>query len=552
MKQKANWQKYPGLIGIAVFAALIISFTLSSAAYADDARGKAGVSERAKTGVLQPAKTPAVDYLSRPTSAQIDLAKAGMAAVSRANAVRPRPGVSPAALSDGAAAAPPPGSETQVIGENAPNAPSTFTIFRSDIPTETFYSGYQSDIAEAAVSAAGKDVFMTWNWGAASSADGGQNWTYVNPWAGPWPAGVSFCCDQDTLYDRGRDMHIWYRMGLEPNYGENAVIISRSIDDTSSWVDYVLVPTDLGLTGEWFDYPQIATTNDFLYITTNMFQGLSFARTAVIKINLNVLRAGGGLTYQYWDFTYYFTLALAQGATDTMFMATTYNAASGWVDLLFQKEGQIVWNFSYPTVPAWTPTNRGDANCPVPNGSNPCGRFDDRMMAGYIARNDGRAQEVAFFWNVAEGGSYAAPYIDGVKFRAGNRAIYPGNKGRPLVWSGSTSFFTPAFSPNERGHVAGVINYVTPGYYVRAGAVIDDDYNGTPPGWSLYYLAGSSGGPSNDVYGDYNRVRPYYPGGAAWIGSFHTTTSSANNSNPQIAIFGRARDRNSVENWWDK
>ncbi|MEM1178650.1 MAG: hypothetical protein AAGM22_09925, partial [Acidobacteriota bacterium] len=60
--------------------------------------------------------------------------------------------------------------------------------------------GASSVVNEPSVAAVGDYVFYTANWYAAASTDGGENWTFVNPNSGPFPApdGEIFCCDQQV------------------------------------------------------------------------------------------------------------------------------------------------------------------------------------------------------------------------------------------------------------------------------------------------------------------------------------------------------------------
>ena len=90
--------------------------------------------------------------------------------------------------------------------------PSDYLVYQNSIASGV--GGSISNIAEVSHGTAGRRTFMTWNWYAAYTSDHGRNWTGVNPYIG-WPSGKGFCCDQDVLYDRGRNMWVWYRQGFE-------------------------------------------------------------------------------------------------------------------------------------------------------------------------------------------------------------------------------------------------------------------------------------------------------------------------------------------------
>jgi hypothetical protein len=81
---------------------------------------------------------------------------------------------------------------------------------------------------------------------------------------------------------------------------------------------------------------------------------------------------------------------------------------------------------------------------------------------------------------------------------------------------------------------------------------LDDDFNGVPAPWDLYVANSSTAGPEGNVWGDYSRVRTFRPSGTAWVASGHTEQPGLGNAQPRFVIFGRERDRDSVERWWDK
>ena len=80
-----------------------------------------------------------------------------------------------------------------------PEIPSTLTILRSSPLAPT--TG-QSTINEPSVAQSGAYVFYTGNWYAARSTSGGAGWSYLNPYADM----PDFCCDQDVIVDRSRDI----------------------------------------------------------------------------------------------------------------------------------------------------------------------------------------------------------------------------------------------------------------------------------------------------------------------------------------------------------
>ena len=62
-------------------------------------------------------------------------------------------------------------------------------------------------ISEPAVATDGKRIFYTANYLAASSNNGGKNWTLFDL-RGTWSQ--KFCCDQDVIFDPQDKVFIWY------------------------------------------------------------------------------------------------------------------------------------------------------------------------------------------------------------------------------------------------------------------------------------------------------------------------------------------------------
>jgi hypothetical protein len=339
-------------------------------------------------------------------------------------------------------------------------------------------------------------------------------------------------------------MWLWYRQGIPDAKHENVVKLGRSLNGGRTWVTWTIKPGDFGWTNEWFDYPHMAVSNNFLYITTNMFNS-TFVRMVLMKIPLAKLRKGSAISISYWTATSGWTWTPVQGATDRMYLGDNRNP--GGVFRVFENKG---WSNTLSwwdiTIPAWTFTQK-DGTCTVLNGKNPCARADQRITGGWVANNGTPWSEIGFFWNVKEGGGFAYPYVEAATFREGNKKY----KGRPLIFHSEYAYHWAAISSNERGHKGAVVNLFAPSANPMVVGIIDDDFNGAPPGWEAHVIGTSAGGPSADTYGDYNRVRPFYPAGMAWAASAHTKNASQV-SEPRCFIFGRERDRRSVDYWKSK
>jgi hypothetical protein len=253
------------------------------------------------------------------------------------------------------------------------------------------------------------------------------------------------------------------------NY-ENIFKLSVSANGGLTWVTYTVSPrnTNSTWTNQWWDYCHMQLAGRYLYIAWNMFsEAGAWTRTVMLRWPLDALAAGAGFSYNYYQTSSWFTFVPAQGCDHTMYWA------SNWPMTAPQNSRIAIWKWPEDTtaitsvvrtVPAWTLTGRGAAVCGSATG-NWAARYDMRVLSGaryriwntnlkYYGRN-----VLGWWWNVAQGGSFVKPYIEGAAFFEDTLALVPGLQGRPFVYNSTTCFAYPAASVNERGDVGLIFNY---------------------------------------------------------------------------------------------
>jgi hypothetical protein len=403
--------------------------------------------------------------------------------------------------------------------------------------------GFNSNVSEPALAQNGKYLWVTHNWYAARSTNGGNTYTYVSPYADM----PEFCCDQDAVHDERRDLFIWSRQGIFQN-NQNRIRFSVSNNFASSFCSWDLYSA----AGEWMDYPHMVLSDTHVYYTTNVFNGASqYVRTTIIRFNLDEMASkvnacNQGLGYQFYSQANG-TWTPVQGAEERMYWGqhidTSHLRVFWWDD----NSNSINWvDRALPFT--WTNSPRNTQSCPVPGGADPCRRSDNRITSGWIRRHH-TGNEVGFFWNVGQGNGFAKPYVESASFTE----IGLNYLARRFIWisNNTTAVNYASAAPNDRGDIGVTVGAHDPGIGPYNAVLIWDDLSATPPGWTYYVTKtpGVNWPAGQNVYGDYLRVRKFAPGGVSWIATGFTQQSVKYPNGlfynvPQVHVtkFGRDRD----------
>jgi hypothetical protein len=467
------------------------------------------------------------------TASQLDFLEKSL------NAISLTPGPTPQQAAK--VAGPQAGTETNPAGVQ-PSAPNTLHRLRSTALNTAPNASY-SGVGEPSLGQSGRYVFYAGNWYAARSTDGGVTFAYVNPYGGM----TDFCCDQDVLVDVGRNMFLWYRQGVyQAGTGQNRFVLGVSTNEAASWCTYSTQPINVNgaWTGQWFDYPHLALSNNYLYISTNMFNAAGvFTQKLLLRWPLDSLATCSGFNYTWWSGAYYSGWGEpAQGATRVMYLGDHMGSTQSF-RVLWQPENSNSIFWVDRAIPAWTFENKNGV-CPAPDGKNWCAFADSRIQAGWISP---ASDEVGFMWNAAQGGGFPYPYEESAAFRLSD-LLYTS---RPFVWNGSNAWQYAYMSPNARGDIGGTIYYGGGGLYPSAAFIIRDDYSPTAPGWTNILLR--AGVASRTRWGDFSRVRAFLPSERAWSVAIYTlqkTLTGAIYTEPRFIIVDRGRDDPSVRRWW--
>ena len=314
-------------------------------------------------------------------------------------------------------------------------------------------------------------IFYTGNWYAARSNDAGKTWQYINA----YEDFEDFCCDQRVIYDPNHNLFIWYRQG-EPDdsANENRVRIGFS-NDAITWTMFDIIPSSMddSFVNTEFDFPELATTDNYLYITTNAFdlEEEEEDMTAVImRISLDSVVDRGTIELEsYWSPETH-TFTPVQGAKDKMYWATHLTndmmRIYEWSD---QQPSTSIQTYDREIDP-WFILEEGVGKCAPATSifgefileGNWCERADSRITSGWIS-----GTQIGFFWNAdagsrtALGATFPWPYINAATFDVSNNNM--SYVGRPYIWHNDFPWLYASAAVNENGEVGVVAYYGQPG-----------------------------------------------------------------------------------------
>ena len=381
-----------------------------------------------------------------------------------------------------------------------------------------------STVGEPSVAVAGNEIVYTGNWYAAGSHDGGSNWYSVDPFHALPPVDGGFCCDQTTIYDPSQDLFIWLLQYITKN-GANTLRVAARRPSQAQWHYWDFRPKFIvsNWDNRWFDYNAAALTNQFLYITSNVYDTQDRWKAAVIlKIQLSRLASGDPIGFSFWYTDQVGSLRPTLGAKDRMYFGGHLGA---------KRLRLIVWEDSRGAVEIHDLEHHvynGDGlyAAPGPDGRNWLGRCDDRIHAGWVAKGF-----IGFAWtaNVVPHRPY--PYV---------RHFFIKEKGLTAdhsfdLWSDEYAYAYPDMCPNDDGNV-GMVLFSGGGRIYPAPAlfVYDGKY------WSGMDFRNGTSGPADGKWGDYLTCRRIAPDGKTWAATGYALQGGAARANivPRYFRFG--------------
>jgi len=435
-------------------------------------------------------------------------------------------------------------SAAEAVPADAPTtaAPNDFTFFRNSEVTAVPGS-VKSSTDEPSVSYVGDTVFMTGNWWAARSLDGGSEFDYISPYSAFPSSYGGFCCDQTTYYDPHYNITIWQLQYVTDGNSNNAERIAVAQGEPGlqnlSFYYYDFTPQQVGYaSGFWADYPEISASYENLFLAYNVYDsGGNYAGSVINRIALaSLAQCCAGFNYGAYSNTGG-TYAPAQGAYNTMYLMQHVDTDTlrlwTWADSAGSASTLDINHTSYA---------QNAHVCTSPDGHNACGRDDSRPKGGWVANG-----VIGFFWDASQGsqgfGTFPYPYVFVVRINESSKALID----QPYIWNNGTSWQYPSVSVNARGHLGWSLVYgAGGGGYPSSVAGLWDDI-----GTGYVFADSSAAAPNDNRWGDYTTVRTHsgwYNGYTFAMANYVITGACAGSGNScanvriRFSHFGRERD----------
>lgn len=299
-------------------------------------------------------------------------------------------------------------------------------------------------------------IMMSGNWYCDVSTDGGGSWKRLDPTTiFPDTFAGGFCCDQVVLHVRSIDRFVWFLQYDADATGQGAfriaVASTESVrDDPTAWTYWDFVGGDFGFPTSDMDYPDLACSDQFLFVSTDVF---SANGRLVVRLPLAELQAGGSLNFDFTDparSTNAWGAHLVQQCRDRA-VWVGHRSSSQLEVYTLPDAGNTYASFTVD-VSAWP---NGTHSSVGPDGNDWLTKlesFPKFAVTGGVERDDGH---VVLAWSAAAGkgsaSAFAFPqtHVRVVEVDTTTRSVVSETQ----VWNEKIAFAYPVLAVNARDEV---------------------------------------------------------------------------------------------------
>lgn len=393
--------------------------------------------------------------------------------------------------------------------------------------------GAGSTLAEPAAAADGQNVIYAGNTYVSRSTNAGVGWTQEALPAGPANS-PNVCCDSDVVYDPVTDttFNIVLYLNAGATNGDVRIFVRQGSQST---VDCTYLYNGGG-TNDLPDYPHIALTDQFLFLSSNNIDSVTgWTGATMRRYNTSQMSQCQGVTVN----TFNYTGAVGQrihtpveGATDVMYWGSLDNATTFRL---------FAWPDSSGAVSQTTRTVNASAfNNPDCRGGTNNADFIERgtswSIAGFRMRGTVAGNFVYFLWHSSPIGGQTQAHLRGIAVSTtGANGIGAGILAQPVVWNNGFCLGYPALSGNPYGDVAASWAWggqAGGGGNAAQGAVAVDDASTAGIFFSTFNTtAVGTHNRADGRFGDYFTVRRSSRCRGSWVGTNYALNGGTSTTN---------------------
>jgi hypothetical protein len=431
------------------------------------------------------------------------------------------------------------GAETGAV-ENDSETHGTLLIGRNIKNTRAEAAGNSTLAEPAAINNRGQVLYAGNFRHLEYSTNHGVSYNDRNMPAGPADA-PTVCCDNDMVIDDGTKFgfHSTLYVNNALNNGVVRIFVKPPANLGRTKCSYTIDPA--GANNNILpDYPHIALTKNFLYLTINALptSGVSFRR--IYRFNMRSMRRCERTAFttftQSSSFIGQRIWVPAEGANNQRIMYWVQHDDSDTIRIFRWREVDV--------SPAQFTRNVQASNFSNPDCRGGTGNFDfiERStawsIAGFRTRstvaqgNHQRTGLLAVYWHSAPIGGITQAHIRGAVFSLAGLGLL----NQPHIFNQNFCFGYPAVTGNIFGDIGITLAWGGKaggnGFAARAGVGIDDDFT---PGLGFFQTvvrtAFGVANRSDGRFGDYFTIHPYQPCDR-WFGATNYAWDSAPVDNP--------------------
>jgi hypothetical protein len=360
-----------------------------------------------------------------------------------------------------------------------------------------------STIAEPSGAANGSGVvFVSANWFAAYSSNGGTTFTQVDPTTIFPNDAIGFCCDQIVQYAPSINRFLWLLQGNNGFRLASASPASLISSGATAWTYWNLPSSVFGQpTGTGVDYPDLSVGNNSLYLSWDVGwpscpmrcrSGFQVSRTSLAG-----LQAGGTITIQYTnppDSSMAWGGHLTQDTGNEIFWAG-HNSQSQ-MRVFSLAEGSNTYFWRDVGISSWSNTALSST---TPDGNNwltGSSGFPGNAVLGSTRSGN----EIWFAWTAGTDKRFKQAHVEMVTL---NRSTNFSKIRQVQIWNNNYAFAYPALATNAcTGEVGLSFEYGGNGRYENHVVGFWGDF-------VAYITTGSNVGTTR--FGDYVSIRQAPP-----------------------------------------